>query len=444
VAFSRARGAICFFIVGLRFSSTLLMAALAVCILALDCASPGPCQLNSDCPIGYYCNQSKDRCVSNCVDATRDCDPGQYCDVNGHCQNSPDGSPPPDASPDVVQNETGPADVTSEPDVIIPPAAKIELDLCAIDSECKTGLLCRALYVGGPTRCTPTCTTSSQCRSGARCVTLGSDTYCADADVGRTCNTMTPGTCNYACVSPGYCTTQCTSGADCPNGYGCATVSSQKVCVRAEQFCGNGSTQACTSLDCDTSILASGCTLPCGSASDCPQRASVLTPWTCSTYCQRPSDVYGPLAQNDTASYACDGSNAEINLCNDAQHIDFATGTVPTPPTISCPVSTSVDGSAGDVCVDTCRYSGACAFGFACTGIGDISNTRVDLCMPAHGSGEVGSSCATDGDCAFGYCSASKCSRDCSADGICPTGSACTAVGGSYPNVEGIPFKRCQ
>ena len=274
-------------------------------------------------------------------------------------------------------------------------------------------------------------------RAGARC--LGG--ACVDADVGRTCSGA--GDCNFACVTPGsYCTTQCTSGADCPNGYGCATVANQKVCVRAEEYCG-GTTNTCT-LQCDTGMVVSSCTLPCSSASDCPQRASILAKWTCNGSCVRPGDVYGPLAQNEAAEYACNLSNQEVNLCNDAQHIDFTQGTVPTPPTLSCPVNSSVAGSSGDVCVDSCRYAGACAFGSACTGIGAVSNTRIDVCTPAHGNGEVGSSCTTDGDCAFGYCSSNKCSRDCSADGICPTGSTCTAVGGQYPTVEGIAFKRCQ
>ena len=408
----------------------------------LDCASGNACHFNSDCASGFYCG-SKGTCVRNCVDATRDCQPGEYCDVNGQCEPNTDGAPPPDAAQDNAQPDTSPADVTSDPDVVTS-GAKIELDLCASDAECKGGLICRSLYNGGPTRCTPTCASSCS-RAGARCLTISTDTYCADEDVGRTCNVSTPGTCNYACVTPGYCTVKCTSGADCPNGYGCATVSAQKVCVRAEQYCGTGGGTTCSTLDCDTSILASGCTLPCTSPSDCPQRSSVLTPWTCSTYCTRPSDVYGPLAQGQTASYACNNSNTEVNLCNDAQHIDFATSTVPTPPTITCPVSSSVDGSSGDVCVDTCRYAGACAFGYECTGVGDITNTRVDVCTPSQGAGEVGSACSVDGDCAFGYCNgtSNKCSRDCSADGICPTGSTCTAVGGPYPTVEGIAFKRC-
>jgi hypothetical protein len=428
-----------------RFSATLLLAMCAIATLVvLDCAQATPCMLNSQCADGYYCSTTKGQCVRNCVDATRDCDPGEICNINGECAPAGVDGGGADVAPDVM-SETG-TDVTSTDtannDVIV--ASKIQLDLCASDTECSSGLICRALYTGGPTRCTPTCTTSSQCRAGARCLTINTDTYCADADVGRTCVTTSPGTCNYACVSPGYCTIQCTSGSDCPNGYGCATVSSENVCVRAEQYCGSGATQTCTTLDCDTSLVASSCTLPCSSASDCPQRASVLSAWTCSTYCDRPSDVYGPLGQGETASYACDTSNDEVNLCNDAQHIDFSTGSVPTPPTVSCPVSTSVDGTSGDVCVDTCRYSGACAFGNECTGIGDISNTRVDLCMPSQGSGEVGATCTTSSDCAFGYCSSNICSRDCSADGICPTGSTCTAVGGAYPNVEGIAFKRCQ
>jgi len=419
--------------------------AVACAILFSNCASPGPCQFNSECAVGYYCSAKKGTCVRNCQDTTRDCAPGEICDVNGQCTaTSGDGGLPDVVTQDSPVNDVVTQDVAPPQDTgsdVIQQPTKVELDKCSSDTECKSGLICRALYKGGPTRCTPTCTSSCG-RSGARCLTLGSDTYCADADVGKTCSQATD--CNYGCLTPGsYCTTQCTSGSDCPNGFGCATVGSNgKLCVRAEEYCG-GSTNTCT-LACDPNMLVSSCTLPCSSAADCPQRASILSPWTCSTYCRRPSDVQGPLAQGDTASYACDVSNNEVNLCNDAQHIDFQNCTVPNPPSLTCPSTNVVDGSSGDVCLDTCRYAGACAYGYECTGIGDISNTRVGLCMPSHGSAEVGSSCTIDGDCAFGYCSSGKCSRDCSADGICPSGSSCTAVGGQYPNVEGIAFKRCQ
>ncbi len=419
-----------------------------VSFTALDCASPVPCARNSECPIGYYCSESKGQCVKNCVDATRDCDPGEICNINGQCVSSSDdgGAPDGNAIDSPAPNDTSTQDNfvsdTSTEDVIVT-GSKIELDLCAQDADCKTGLICRALYRGGPTRCAPTCTQNAQCRSGARCLTLGNDTYCADADVGKTCSASTD--CNYGCLTPGsYCTTTCLSGSDCPNGFGCATVGNNgKLCVRAEEYCGQ--TNNCT-LDCDTSGLVDSCTLPCTSSADCPQRASILSPWTCSTYCERPSDVYGPLAQGTTVSWACNAQNQEVNLCSDAQHVDFVTNTIPAPATLTCPVSQSVDGATDDICVDTCRYSGACSYGYECSGVGDITNTRVGLCTPSHGSGEVGASCTTDGDCAFGLCDLTNnvCSRDCSPDGICPTGSTCTAVGGTNPTIEGITFKRCE
>jgi len=62
--------------------------------------------------------------------------------------------------------------------------------------------------------------------------------------------------------------------------------------------------------------------------------------------------------------------------------------------------------------------------------------------MPV-GFGEVGAACASDTQCAFAYCNQGKCSRDCTADGVCPGGSTCTAAGGQAPNVEGVPFRRC-
>jgi hypothetical protein len=96
-----------------------------------------------------------------------------------------------------------------------------------------------------------------------------------------------------------------------------------------------------------------------------------------------------------------------------------------------------------DSCVDSCRYQGGCPFGFACTAVGNLAGARIGLCLPT-GPGEVGAPCAHDGDCVFGYCPSAllKCSRDCTADGVCPTGSTCTPAGG--PAVEGQPFRRCE
>ncbi len=426
--------------------SFLFAASMVVVPIAMSCAKAGPCERNSDCPLGQYC--SADGCRINCTDTARDCAKGFVCNQNGQCESAGDGGILPDgAKPDGgVTPDGGPPD-TSLVDSSTPDGAIIgngrTLDLCNQTSDCQNGLLCKPLYVGGVNRCTPACNNDSQCLSGGRCLTVGADTYCLMGDVGKGCSSASD--CNFACITPGsYCTTTCTSGSDCPNGYGCMAISNKKVCVKAEEYCGSGG-KTCSSLKCDQSMLASGCTLTCASASDCPQRASVLAKWSCqSSSCVRPADVVGPLGQGVPAEYACNGSNQVVNLCNDAQHIDFDQFVIPNPPTLMCPTSMSVAGAAGDKCVDTCRYSGGCAFGYECAGVGNLQNQRAGLCLPALGNVEVGQSCTKDADCAFGYCSATKCSRDCSGDGLCPTGSSCTAVGGSYPNVEGVPFKRCQ
>ena len=124
--------------------------------------------------------------------------------------------------------------------------------------------------------------------------------------------------------------------------------------------------------------------------------------------------------------------------------MDFTTFTIPAAPAVSCSATTTTNGTAGDSCVDSCLYQGTCAFGYACTAVGSVGSDRIGLCLPALSGGGIGASCATDGDCFFGYCNrtAGTCSRDCTADGLCTTGSSCVADG-STP-VEGLPWKRCQ
>lgn len=428
------------------------MAALAAAI-APACAESGACRYNSDCDRSYCAGGA---CKKDCIDAKVDCPPGWSCDGVAQCvapgggiDAGGDGAPGDDGGVDSGSGDDGSAgdgslfgDSASDGGVL-----KHELDLCASDQECASPLVCRAMYVGGAPRCTRTCGSNSQCMTGTRCDKIGSSTFCAASDVGRSCASAS--SCNFACLTgPGYCTTTCASGADCPNGYGCMPVGSppQSVCVRAEAYCQNGQASACIAPSaCDTSIpVVSGCTLACSSASDCPQRAQGMAAWTCDGLCRRPSDVVGPIGQGDPAQYACDSQNQVVSVCNDAQHMDFTQFAIPSPPAIGCPSSTATQGAPGDACVDSCLFRGGCIFGYACTALGSIANGRIGLCLPSLGSGEVGSSCAKDADCFFGYCNrtAGKCSRDCSADGVCPSGSSCTAGGG--PPVEGLPFKRCQ
>ena len=427
--------------------SVVFVAAVASLVAASSCATAVECTTNSDCPKGEYCAAS--HCRLNCSDSARDCRAGEYCDINGMCQ-SGDAGAPVDSS---VGTDGGVADGSAAlPDGSVadtgagPDAASGALrtfDLCSQQSDCKSGLLCKPLAPGDAARCTPVCATAAQCFSAGRCLKVGADQYCVRGDVGRACSGASD--CNYACLTPGsYCTASCTSGGDCPNGYGCMTISNQKVCVKAEFYCGGG--QTCSSLKCDTSMLVSSCTTSCASAADCPQRAGPLAKWTRQAgSCARPSDVVGPVGQGETAEYACDVSNNVANLCNDAQHIDFDKFVVPSPPSLSCPSNAAAGGAPGDVCVNSCKYAGGCIDGFACTAVGNIANQRIGLCLPSGGGTEVGGSCARDGDCAFGYCSQGRCSRDCSGDGLCPSGSTCSAVGGPIPNVENsVAFRRCQ
>ncbi len=418
--------------------------------LAACSAGARVCQKNSDCS-NAYCENGQ--CKSDCRVSALDCNPGQFCNQIGKCQDLGDGGAPPDLSFPPGSDLAG-LDFSVPPtgnDLSAPPVLKNELDLCSGDSECASSL-CRPFYKnGGASRCTRSCTSHLNCPAGERCVLDATNTMtCAGEDTGRAC---TGGAgCNFACVNAQYCTHTCSTGSDCPNGYGCLGIGTppQRVCVRVEALCDASDASACIApAACDTSaaLLVGGCTIVCNSPSDCPQRAAGLTPWTCdgSGICRRPPDVYGPLPQGFApAQWACNGSGATVNVCNDAEHINFTAFTIPPPPTVSCGASMTTDGAPGDACVDSCLYQGGCAYGYACDGVGNVGAARIGLCLPALGTGEVGAGCSTDGQCAFGLCRAATghCSRDCTLDGVCPTGSTCAAAG--LPNVEGMPYKTCQ
>jgi hypothetical protein len=441
-----------------------------------SCAGQAACEYNSDC-FQSYCSAGV--CKKDCINASIDCPRGYICTQTAQCEPpydaGPDGAPPDanmplDASHEDVssQHDAGhgsghdaghDGSMSSEASAgdagmhdaltVDSGPLKTELDLCASDSECHPSLVCRALYVGGATRCTRTCTATPDCMEGTACIQVGSEQYCVLQDTGRVCTVAS--TCNFACLTAQqYCTMPCASGSDCPNGYGCQAVGmpAQSVCVKAEVSCGAGDTSGCiAAAACDTSatLVVAGCTLACSDASFCPQRAEGLNPWTCDGLCRRPADVFGPVQQGAGAQYACDSSDVVVNVCNDAQHIDFTAFTIPNPPAVSCSATMTTAGVAGDSCVDSCLYQGGCAFGYLCNAVGSLgSSSRIGLCLPALSGGEVGASCTTDGDCFFGYCASttSKCSRDCTDDGVCPTGSTCLPSG-SIP-VEGLTFKICQ
>lgn len=420
-------------------------AALGLALIAHGgCAGTPPCERNSDCSEGY-CFDGE--CRQACVDSTLDCPTGYVCNVLSQCE--PEGGAASTvgsgggASSSSLSSTSGTTVATTGAGG----QGATLLDRCVSPMDCQSGLACVAMSVGGVSRCTRECASDLDCMAGTRCIDRQGK-YCLEDDVGRACSA--PSACNFGCLTgPKYCTAPCANGADCPAGYGCQSVGSPptKVCVKAAAPCDQGDASACivpSACDVSPSLIVGGCTLACSSSLDCPQRAAGLPSWSCDNngICRRPADVVGPLPGGAHAEYYCDNSANPVVLCNDAQHIDFDAFTIPNPPSVNCGASVSTPGVAGDSCVDSCRYQGGCAYGYACVGVGGVGAERIGLCLPK-GGGEVGATCSKASDCAFGYCTSNGlCSRDCSADGVCPGGLACVTVAG--PTIEGKAFRRCE
>ena len=425
-----------------RLAGTLFAVIAAVAVWEAGCAGTPPCARNSDCSEGY-CLAGE--CRQNCIDALLDCPSGYVCNVLSQCESG-------DASSASVTTGSGTmgSSVSSTGSSVGSAASGGNssglLDICSGPNDCGSPLSCQVMSVGGVSRCTRTCVGDADCMTGTRCFDRGGK-YCLADDVGRAC--VAPSSCNFGCLTgPQTCTAACGSGADCPGGYGCQAVGSPpvKVCVKAAAYCAPGESSACvvaSACDVSPNLILGGCTLACSSAADCPQRAVPLAPWTCDGLCRRPAGIVGSLPGGySPVEYHCDANLQPVALCNDGQHLDFDQFTVPNPPAVNCNSDQTTQGVVGDACVDSCRYNGGCSHGFACVGVGSVGAERIGLCFPI-GSGEPGTPCSKSRDCAFGYCTAKNvCSRDCTADAVCPTGTACVLGGG--PNIEGMPFRRCE
>lgn len=483
----------------LRLSSLASFFVTLACLLWFTaCARPAACQRNSDCN-NAYCSDGE--CKKDCIDAKADCPSGWTCDHTARCV-APAGAGG-DGGGTVEPGDGGEGGMGGGEDGSDGDAGqggqgggdsgtggggqggsgggvttKVALDRCSKDADCEAPAFCKPAYKGGPSRCTFSCTNSQQCPQGTRCEDIGGTKYCAQSDIGKPCSTGDE--CNFACIadSQKICTSLCNDGRDCPNGYGCMAVGGQRVCAKVNIYCGEGGASQCIApaacLSADPyaaprpglSMVADSCTTVCNSDLDCPQRAAGMESWRCQGgLCVRPSDAFGPQAGGEVAEYVCaetyDAKITSATLCGDTLRWDYSTGgpssQLPPFSAIDCrdellfgdpyspssPWNRSYPGQ--DYCADSCRYQGACAFGFACSAISSLKsnpNARIGICTPA-GSGEVGDYCSRDDDCALGYCLNAKCTRDCSPDGICPKGMTCTAVSDSTFVEGGQPFRRC-
>lgn len=449
---------------GMWLGNSALVALIGLLSLQSSCAGPRDCERNSDC-VNAYCDDGE--CKKDCIVAEVDCPRGWTCNVIAKCEPPLDGGVvDPDAGetgsggtsgaggtggtgggPAGSGGGTGGMSGTGGTAGIGGTAGTggtagaggsttggVEFDYCGSDADCSAPLACRAMNVGGTVkRCTRLCSMSSQCMTGTRCTY---DTgFCAFDDDGKPCNGT--GQCGDACAALGYCSSECNTALDCPGGWGCVGASTGgKACVRLDQLCDASNYSACLSqAHCDNeTMLVGGCTIQCTTVNDCPQRALGLPTWYCNQgVCIRPDDVWGAVPKGDTTQWACEPyNNTVVNLCADALTFDAA-------PALTCPVSVSVPTSGG--CVQSCRYSGGCGYGWGCVGLGEMAGQRVGICIRA-GAGEVGQGCANNEDCLFSLCDNGTCSRDCTVDGVCPTGFSCIA--GGSPNVEGMQYRICK
>lgn len=437
-------------------SSCLLACAL---LMPLSCAVDAGqnCELNSDCLVGTCVEGT---CVRECADSELDCPKGYVCNKVGVCEFDEGGGGAGGTStttntggatsgPTTTSSTTATTSVTTTTTNVSSssggPLTRALLSACNSDVECTSGM-CRPMRKeGGPKRCTETCASNATCASGFRCETVNNESFCLPHDIGRACDMGSD--CLFACLTNNaYCTSTCTTGSDCPNGFGCMPIGSPatNVCVRAAADCAADTSQCVVPAACDESpnLVVSSCTIACNTAADCPQRALPFLPWTCDGLCRRPGDVYGPLPGGyDPTQWACNALNDVVNVCNDGLHLNFDTFSQPNPPAVSCGATSTTDGAQGDACLDSCRLGAGCPFGFACAGLAENGGQRIGLCIPS-GLGDVGAACTKDIDCIFGACEGNTCSRDCSRDGLCPDGSQCVAVGGTA--IEGFAAKRCQ
>lgn len=102
--------------------------------------------------------------------------------------------------------------------------------------------------------------------------------------------------------------------------------------------------------------------------------------------------------------------------------------------------------AAGSLCTSMCRKTTDCAAGEMCA----ASKAAAGVCVPktligrGTGTAAVGATCATNNDCATGYCPDLKCRESCAATTDCGAGETCFQNVETFKKANGDTYQRRQ
>lgn len=317
-----------------------------------DCETCGdlPCQSNTDCPQGFYCDLNTNKCkeetcVPNCTGkccgndgcgsiCSNNCPAGYVCDL-GTCQCKPDTECT--SNEDCLQGYYCDYTVHECKQICTP---QCEGKCCGGDgcgstcpNSCPTGYTCDM----GSCFCMPYCTSNSQCPTMQCCIegtctpAACSNTICGpDPVCGFNCGTCPSGShCEY-----GQCVPD-SPGDLCPTGQECLTIGAEGVlgCLIPPDTIPSGNQTGCADGGCtgnfscycvDEQCTESICIENCGTCPTglecCPLTANgmvgCLTPGSCGIPANPPYCDGSTPCQGNAGCFTDGSTNFCINFCS--------------------------------------------------------------------------------------------------------------------------------
>jgi hypothetical protein len=388
------------------------------CLLSSDCEQPlvcvfrrcySQCQADRDCPQPEGRCQAAEApyaiCIEDCT--TRPCPTGFSCGTDKRCRKGCTSGADCLLGQRCISNQcVSPLDVADG-------GAPVS-GLCAIDSQCSSGEVCRRNGT-----CGPQCLDPRDCAAGQTC-TSG---LCRSVDAGTT-GPSTDGGCLYTsdCTDPevcrnGECRFECLNTRDCPTG------------------------ALCQASRCVVSVDAGGCTFP----SDCTQPLACLG-GLCRPECRQDRDCSAnfqcrgtPLSCQRVGTTSDGGAclyNSECRVgerCAAGSCVAECANPADCTGGLTCSAGRCVLPQSPDSGVRGCLYSSDCLFNERCSPQG--------LCIPE---------CVSTRDCAAPQvCSGGGCrfvgndgGAACVYSSQCPEGQRCASSGQCV--VECLSSRDCQ